>query len=94
MPQQVARMAGVIVVCIALILVWVAAILVARSLLGSGSLSRGSHGAQVRSQGGGGSNRDHLADLAGAKPVLDHSLTVRQSDPYPERPEWSTKRQE
>lgn len=94
MPHQVARMAGVIVVCIALILVWVAAILVARSLLGSGSLPRGMHGAKLQSQRAGGSDGGRLANLEGAEPVLDHSLTVRQSDPYAARQEWSTKRQE
>ena len=94
MPHQAARIASVIAACIALILVWVAAILVARSLLGAHGHRRASDAARIHSQEPGGNSRGGAAERKGPAPVLDHSLSIRQSDPYAQRQEWSTKRQE
>ncbi len=83
MPHPAARIAGVVAACIALVLVWVAAVLVARSLLGADTPR--------------GARKDNNRDDANANArevVLDHSLTVPESHPYGKPTEWSSKRQE
>lgn len=83
MPHPAARIAGVVAACVALVLVWVAAVLVARSLL-SADTPRGARKA----------NKGDRANPNGRETVLDHSLTVPESHPYGKPGEWSTKRQE
>ncbi len=89
------QIAALVVGCLALALVWTAAILVAHALLGvddkTSSLGRPERRRLGRTGARGG---DPRPAAAGSPPDLDQSLTIRKSDSYRKPEEWSKTRQE